>query len=158
MLCHFVKKCPIFLLVNELNPLRGLANGTQAHLYSLDWKNDQQRQEALQYIANRQNEPHIILPWNLAPSVITMVPVIKQEFIDVWEENLTAVPNRIVLPIPFKRHQITVQAGNKKFIAIAQKPMYEIGLMSTVYKAQGRTLNYLVFSLLRFGCSQHPPF
>jgi len=63
-----------------------------------------------------------------------MVPVIKEVFVKAWKENLTTVSNQIVLPISFKRQEMTVQAGNRKFIATAQKPMYEIGLMSTVYK------------------------
>ena len=78
-----------------------------------------------------------------------MVPVIKQEFVNTWEPNNTTVPNDIVLPIPFKREIIGITAGSKTFYATAQKPMYDIGLMSTVYKAQGRTLEYLVFSLLK---------
>ena len=149
MICHFVKDCPIFLLVNDLNPLRGLANGTQGRLYSIHWKNEQIRNDALEYIRRHQHQPHVILPWNLAPSGITMIPIIKQEFVNAWEPNLTTVPNEIVLPIPIKRETVSITAGNKRFYAIAQKPMYEIGLMSTVHKAQGRTLEYLVFSLLK---------
>ena len=90
-------------------------------MYSIDWKNLQIRNEALIYIQHHQNEPHLILPWNLAPSVITMVPVIKQEFINAWDENLTTVPNEIVLPIPFKRTQIHIEAANKKKYSYCSK-------------------------------------
>jgi len=154
MFCHFVKKCPIFLLVNDLNnPLRGLANGTQGYLYNIDWKNIEIRNEALEYIRMHHNQHHVmILPWNLAPTpVITMVPVIKNEFINAWEENLTTIQNEIVLSIPFQKKKMTVTPViNNRFIVFAhQKPMYEIGLMSTVHKAQDRTIDYLVFSVLK---------
>jgi len=82
MFCHFVKHCPIFLLVNDLNPLRGLADGTQGHLYSIDWKNENHRHDALEFIHRHQDQNHIILPSYLALTVITMVPVLKEEFIN----------------------------------------------------------------------------
>jgi len=73
----------------------------------------------------------------------------KNEFINAWEENLTTIKNEIVIPIPFQKKKMTATAGNNRFIVFAQKPMYEKGLMSTVHKAQGRSIDYLVFSLLR---------
>jgi len=147
MLCHFVKSCSIFLLVNELEQLRGLANGAKGYLYNLDCKDNDVRIEALQFIHRHKDSSNMILPWKSEPSVITMVPVIKQGFTNLWKPNLTTVANDIVLPIPFDRQPIDIDADIKNSSLLQQ--MYDIGLMSTVRKVPRRALEILVFSYLK---------
>jgi hypothetical protein len=72
LLCHFYPGAPGVLLDN-LNTLLGLANGTKIHLYSLEWDNDLKRSEAIQYI-NNQESNSVYLPPHLAPSTVMVKP------------------------------------------------------------------------------------
>ena len=94
---HFVVGAPIYNKYNT-NALRGLANGTKAFQYALEWKTPEIRRQALQYLeTNAVND--VDLPYGLEPSQILERPVLNNELTNSWPDDCTLISGDIIIQI-----------------------------------------------------------
>jgi hypothetical protein len=145
LMSHFCAGAPV-ILSNNINPLRGLANGVKAKLYALIWPNPIIRAAAIQYLDS--NSGNVFLPEGLEPSTILVRPTLNLAFSEAWPESLTAICNDIIVPVDIKREKIKLTTGDCTIQAVVERPQYDLGFISTIYKSQGLTLFKVILSFL----------
>ena len=145
----FVAGAPIFLRWHlKHNPIRGLANGSRANLYALEWSTESIREEALAFLAENPTG-NVVLPKGLEPSAILVRPSLGKSFQANWEKEVTLVKDDIIVPVGFAPEQITLTTGTRSLVATVRVPKFDFAFVSTVHKCQGMTMLRALFSMLR---------
>jgi PIF1-like helicase len=172
---HFCKGAPIFMNQN-INPIKGLANGVKGTLYALDWDTTEKRIDALAYINAQPLTSHVTLPENLIPSKIYIIPELQGEVKREWEAKLELQkakhlenPNvvfdsctldptfqQVVISIDFKNTQLPIHYNGKTIWVNIEKPQFDLGFTCTIHKAQGATLDRVIISFLQRPVSPSP--
>jgi hypothetical protein len=152
---HFVPGAPI---VNKLNtsPSRGLANGTTATLYALEWSDPEVRAQALHFL--NENPGKVVLPTGLEPSNVLERPVLSQSLRKDWPVHLSLSSNNVtigdlvaldvIIPIEKRKQTIILTAGSSTINSYVGKFSYDFTFMATVHLMQGQSLDKLIISLL----------
>ena len=143
---HFVVGAPIYNKYNT-NALRGLANGTKAFQYALEWRTPEIRRQALQYLeTNAVND--VVLPYGLEPFQILERPVLNNELTNSWPDNCTLIPGDIIIPIEKVRKTISITAGSRNIDVSIKRFDFEFGFIKTVHIMQGQSEPIMIISLL----------
>ena len=145
MMAHFVQGAPSFLTSN-INCLRGLANGTSAHLAALHWDNTSVESDVIAYLSQQTGD--VVLPKGMEPSNILVRPVVSERLRTTWPKEATCVAGDIIIPVPQTLEKDTIRNDNGTLSVKITKPQVELGFITTVHKAQGATLDRVVASLL----------
>ena len=146
----FVSGAPGFLTVN-INPTKGLANGTPIIYESLSFdheRDSENEREALRKISIA--EPGEVITIDVIPKTINVaVPSIEPSS---WPTNQTLVPGRVVIPI-FKKPSLTTYrvrpcgrlllSGDVNVVCHA----VELGFAITYEKVQGKTMPKIILDL-----------
>ncbi len=145
----FVAGAPGFLMTN-INPKRGLTNGTPVTLHSLVLHPLEDRQRVLTAITNGYGED-VQLQYNPHCILVEITNADPNDF-----KELTAVPGKAVIPL-FQDHEsrpFLVDVPNKKerVLLHAQTHPVDIGYSLTLHKIQGQTCKKLIVDL------NHRPF
>jgi hypothetical protein len=147
LLCHFYPGAPAVLLYN-INPLLGLANGTKVHLYSLEWDSNEKRHAAIQHI-NKEESNYVHLPPHLAPSNVLVKPILSDVIKNIFQqEHLSLIDDEIVISVPNINEQIQLRIGDRTSTVVAIKPQYDLNFCATAHKMQGSSQERLIISLL----------
>ena len=137
------------IIGQQTNPVRGIANGVRAHMYGLEWATNDLRTQAQQYIAdNSRDGKTVLLPIGLEPAYVLVRPQMHEGNKLRCSGACTLVENDIIIPIKLHRVQGTIQLNGKTALCMSEKPDLELGFVSTVYKAQGSTLERAILALL----------
>jgi hypothetical protein len=139
-------------LRSNIKPELGLAHGSSVELYSLEWSTPELTEAALQYLSDNPGDVH--LPDDLRPSAVLvrvlMSPAQRSEWLRV-RPHLSRVTDDIVIPVDNKPEYVNLVSivGAKLLAATIMMPQYDLDLIGTVHKCQGKTLLRSIISLLR---------
>ena len=147
----FVQNIACMIGCNQ-STTRGVANGTNGTLHSLVWNNTETSKKMHDIIKNSPIGEFIEVT---IPDFVNIE--FSKEIGKNWENNLTLVENKYVLPLPLLMSGKNMKLKEFKFKQKNDKPIiiyyhhfeYEISTSSTVYKMQGRTLEALILELNR---------
>jgi len=143
---HFVVGAPVYNKFNT-NPLRGLANGTKAFQYALEWKTPEMRRQALEFLeTNSVND--VVLPYGLEPSQILERPILNNELTNSWPDDCTLIPGDIIIPIQKVSKTISITAGARNINVSIKRFDFEFGFIKTVHIMQGQSEPIMIISLL----------
>ena len=105
---YFVQGAPSILLDN-LNPTSGLANGTPSFMHSLAFESEEQRQQVQNLISNTQSGEIVDIPIPYA-IIITLPSIDRQK----WKHESLDEDN-VTIPLLYKSHQKnTIECGEQK--------------------------------------------
>jgi hypothetical protein len=140
---YFVKGAPAFITSN-INPNKGLANGTAAVLHSLSWEDSAYVAEVALRVS--QGEPGEIIDVNLPLTVNVEVPM-SQLRISRWTcpANETLVAGRAVLPLSCSSDAF-IKLGSGERVRFREF-LFELAFVITFHKCQGRTMGKTVLDL-----------
>lgn len=147
----FVKDVNCIIGCNQ-STSRGIANGTSGTLHSLTWKNKEISLKMTELIENT--------------AIGNLVEVIIPDFVNIefsseigttWENNLSIIDNKYVLPLPLLLSGKQMKTKTFKFTNIHGEIIhmkynhfeYEISNSSTVHKMQGKKMDGLLLELNR---------
>ena len=138
----FVEGAPAYLTRN-LQPLRGLANGTAVTYESLIFATDEDRFEAQRAI-DREPGDVVLLP--VAPTHVLVRVRLQPHAIVGLDETLLQPDGTILVPIGY-RNDWTKVSGTRGIKV--RNLMVELGFAITFFKIQGRTVHRLILNLNR---------
>ena len=147
---HFVEGAPMFFKDN-ISPGRGIANGSTGHLYALQWCNLDVRMRALAFIDQHGDQEDVMLPDGLEPSsVLVEVDGLTEEQRQEWlQSDLTCIPGRVVVPVPRCSEATELVCGRARLNIVVEAEGYDLGLIGTIHKKQGSTVDRITISFLR---------
>ena len=141
---YFVKGAPGFLLAN-INPIKGLSNGTAVILHSLEL-DDREDAENICYQLTCTSEYEISFKFPPKHILVEVPGVDPQKF-----ENCTVVNGKVVIPL--EANKKTFEAKLKiPYVNIRDKLSFkshalELGFAITVHKVQGKTCDKIILDL-----------
>ena len=150
LMMDFVEDAPVYLTSN-MNPLRGLANGTPAKLYKLEWFDTNIKSRAMNYL--RDHPENVILPFGLEPSCILVEPIINERNAAICRDKCSCVNEKIIIPIEIKKQNEEIRGLTTTINITVERPQVELGFITTIHKAQGATLDKVVASFLKRPCA-----
>jgi hypothetical protein len=143
---YFVVGAPVFITCN-INPTKGLANGTAATLHSVSWYDEKyvRTVRAMQAIASPGDMIDVQLPMSVN------VEVAPQQLTHTrWSpsETETLVPGRVVIPLlRVSDAHIKVGRGKDRKKTPFKEFTYELAFVITFHKCQGRTMSKVILDL-----------
>lgn len=151
---RFVAGAPGMLLAN-LNPSRGAANGIACEFHSLTFS-DKHREQASKLIdAGRPGET-VLLPDGMIPTHVNVRLLgpgapdspERQAWIASWADA-TLVKGDVVIPVPTftSRKATNAYSANGAAMKVkAERPEVDLAFSCTIHKAQGASLVYVIIS------------
>jgi hypothetical protein len=145
---YFVKGAPVFLTEN-INPNKGLANGTAAIMHSMSWTT---QVDVTYVLAQAENmKPGTIIDVDMPNSINIEIPIEQLTHSrNTWtkEEGQTLTPGRVIIPLSCTSHCKLSLAGQfaTKHITYNEFP-YDLAFVGTFHKFQGRTIRKVILDL-----------
>lgn len=145
---YFVQGAPVFMTSN-LNPNKGMANGTAATLHSLSWDSVSHVAEMTLKVQNAA--PGEIIDLEVLPLSVN-VEIAANQLLDETQRGRrratdeTLVPGRIVIPLACDS-EFTLRIGKDVPVIHPKEFPYELAFAITFHKCQGRTMNKIVLDL-----------
>ena len=156
LLQHFVPGAQVVLTEN-INPSRGIANGSPVILHSLGWNNDAQLAAVNLFLAN--NPGDVILPVEMQPTRVFVRVLLRPGADARWPSHLSAteiveVPNAgdvriIVIPLVPIRNDQLLHTDTVEIRVNVQSFPYDLTYLATVHSQQGHTTATIVTNLLQ---------
>jgi hypothetical protein len=157
LLGFFVQGAMAYLTEN-INPSKGLANGSIVYVHSLSFSDEDIITD--EYIAFlkmcEDSEPgqqvHLN---NIIPNFINVEILMTPEIIKYWKTSDTIVANKYVVPIGFRSRQkkfiIDIKIHNQVFNNVLllkdKEHRVELSFVITLHKLQGKTMPKLIIEL-----------
>jgi hypothetical protein len=142
---YFVQSAPVFISAN-INPNKGLANGTCAFMHSLSWEDDAYIHEVQERISRAQPGEIIDVDLPLSLNVeVKVTPLNNAQWSRPDDETLHA--GRVVIPLDCASEAaVTLTSGAKMKY---KQFMCELAFVITFHKCQGRTISKVILDLNR---------
>ena len=138
----FVEGAPAYLLQN-IEPTKGLANGTPLELHSITLCPDDDPDTYRQLINDALPGEVITIP---TPAMINVrVPSADPS---KWPLNETLVPGEVVIPLPLDSHRDNCVSLDETKISF-KSFIYEVAFSITFHKIQGKTVPKIILDLNR---------
>lgn len=140
---YFCQGAPIHLNRN-INPVRGLANGTSGLLYGLTFASNVDYEAVMEKVQHAQ-PGEIIDISPIQPSSVLIELDLPLSEIAKWPAHMTVVPGRVIIPILKDTHpeRIKTEKGGIKYYKFG----YELAFSFTTFKIQGDTLDAIILQL-----------
>jgi hypothetical protein len=142
---YFVQSAPVFINAN-INPSKGLANGTCAFMHSLSWEDDEYIHDVQERISRAQPGDVIDVDLPLSLNVeVKVTPLNSAQWHRPDDETL--LPGRVVIPLDCSSDaEVTLSSGTRmKF----KQFMCDLAFVITFHKCQGRTISKVILDLNR---------
>ncbi len=140
----FVPGAPAFLTEN-INPHRGLSNGTPVTLHSLILDPEEDLSDVIERLADKSGND-VRLKYNPIYILVKIKNADPNDFI-----GLTVIPGEAIIPIGMttESKEVSVQIPLKKSFKLKAKKIHglELGFAITFHKIQGQTCDKLIVDL-----------
>ena len=153
-------------ITENINPTKGLANGTAVYMHSLtfsdeDMKSDYYKQFIKLLEVAKPGEQISIN--KIIPTFINVEFIMPEELKPFWDETETLCTNKVIIPIGYKSRSekiiidINVNGQNYHNITIKKEKEHrvELSFIITFHKLQGKTLPKLIIQLNERPFSPH---
>ena len=137
---------PAYLTKENINPLKGIVNGTPCTLHSLSWTDANVNAQMQQLISMAPDDEIVMLP--IPPDYVN-VQINGQT---TWDPNDSLLGSEAyVIPVPIAKKRLIVKVRGQNILA--KLPALELGFAITYYKLQGKTLPLLILNVYKRGCA-----
>lgn len=157
LLGFFVQGAMSYLTEN-INPSKGLANGSTVYMHSLSF--NEEDMESCEYksfieILNNSKPGEEIHLNSMIPSFINVEIIMTSELKKYWKSTQTVVENKYIVPIGFRSRPIKTtidckiqnEIYNNVHILKNKVHRVELSFVVTLHKLQGKTMPKLILEL-----------
>jgi hypothetical protein len=135
----FIKGAPCYLTKN-INPIRGLANGTPGELHSLTFSDSDTAAMVQDLMRKDRSDDIIDIPSPMCVNI--RVPHLDGS----WEKSMSLEEGAVVIPILIDDKFPTCMSWKSSNLPIYSFPL-ELGFAITFHKVQGKTLEKIILAL-----------
>jgi hypothetical protein len=142
---YFVQGAPVFLTAN-VNPNKGLANGTSGTMHSLSWDSQEVFEEMAVRIENAAPGEFVDLVRPMSINVEVSDEALKGS---EWSrpESETMQPGKVIIPMPCNAKEMLELVGSHRVSLPYYTFAVDLAFVITFHKCQGRTINKVILDL-----------